>query len=689
MTAKIRWFSIIRCIGILLVLIYHFFKDYLPGGFIGVDVFLTLSGFLITAQIADNLRANGGFKFNSFIKRRIKRVYPTFFIMVIICLPMVMLISPDFSASISKQAAAALSFVTNYYEIQSGGSYEAQMLPHIFVHTWFLAVEMQICIAWGLILAAIARYAKKHRINSRRIIFTLSAAFAILSYIHMQLLYNANPLNPSIAYFGSTSRAFPFFIGAMTGTLTGTRVEDDLKIKLKSRSLQCMIICAVIGALAVLIAISLIVDFSGAAAYRWGMLAASFLTAALIRLLRRVHAFTPEYIKEPVPLSFMSDMSFGVYLFHWPLYIVFFNLPLMLGNATAAVAAFTVSLLMSVIVAYWLKMVFRSRKSRLIRAVPVIIIVCLVALSGFALFRAPAISSIERNLYIAYLRQDSDTLYDDYMFINESGNTGSGVVSSMGPIPLGEDAEISSESILGVQPSAQDSGSEYSGAPATASITQSSPPASADTAQSYPSVTTDPAGLPTLAPTESTQPYQTQEPSAHPGAIEEEDILIIGDSVLLGARTALLDALPGIVVNAEGSRQMWQGYEYIMQLQEEGALRECVVIALGTNGNENSFEYIEKIIADIIPGHRLIFVAPYNGQGGERSVTYRTAVYIRTLPGIYDFVTVADWSALILPNPEALGSDKIHIDGNEAAIELFVNCVIDALHVASTKPAKP
>ena len=721
MASKIRWLSVIRCVGIILIVIYHFFRDYLPGGFIGVDVFLTLSGFLITAQIIKKSRKSSGFEFDGFIKRRFSRIYPLFFIMVIFSLSMVLLISPDFSVSISKQTAAALSFVTNYYEIQRGGSYEAQLLPHIFVHTWFLAVEMHIYIVWGLALAAITRYAKKHRLNSRRIIFILSAAVAVLSYIHMQSLFNADPSNPSVAYFGSTSRAFPFFIGAMTGALTDTRVDDDLIASLKSRFRRCLIICAAIGVCAGLVAISLSVDFSGAAAYRWGMLAASLLTAALIRLLWRVHAFTPEHIKEPALLSFFSEMTYGVYLFHWPLFIVFSNIPLIPGKAVAAAAAIVISLLMSVIVAYWLQPVLLSRKRLSVKAVPVIIIACLMVLSGFTFHRAPAISSIERSMYIAYLQQDSDMLYGYESIIGSSplpssaesnregregiesgsGNIGHDLISSTGQFsPYGGTA-ASVASIAGARLPWQDPAADSFWTPALIGSAQSDlAPGSPDQAGLNDISSENTSMENSSAQQDSGVPYGSNPFDFSPeyymmlqgGAVPDrggiEGILVLGDSVLLGARTALLDAVPGIAVDAEGSRQMWQGYEYIMELQEEGALQEYVVIALGTNGNENSFEYVDKIIADINPGHRLIFVAPYNGQGGERSVTYRTAVYIRGMPELYDFVTVADWSALILPDPEIIGFDRIHIGGNDTAIELFVNCIIDALQIAGTKPAK-
>ena len=283
-------------------------------------------------------------------------------------------------------------------------------------------------------------------------------------------------------------------------------------------------------------------------------------------------------------------------------------------------------------------------------------------------------------MYIAYLRQDSDRLYD-LGIMSEPVNAGVDNMAAVDETYAEPDASMSN-----TPPPEPVHGTASPDVPAPTGVTHSLPDTPTVSKESPTTTTTEPETSPPAAPSESAESPLPTEPldlSAF-----NDRVIVVGCSVLLGARSALRDAIPGSVVDAEGSRQMWQGYEYIMRLQEAGTLPEFVVIALGTNANENSFDFIEKIIADIAPGHRLIFVTPYNGQGGERSVTFRTAVYIRALPEQYDFVTVADWSAAIMPNPRAIGADKIHIGGNAAGIEIFVNCVIDALYVSGTRPAK-
>lgn len=167
-----------------------------------------------------------------------------------------------------------------------------------------------------------------------------------------------------------------------------------------------------------------------------------------------------------------------------------------------------------------------------------------------------------------------------------------------------------------------------------------------------------------------------------------EGVTVIGDSVCLGAKKALPERIENCAVDAAGSRQMWQARNLLSELENARELREYIVIALGTNQNKNTFEQIEQILKDLRPGHRVIFVTPYNGKLDESSVTNKIAAYIRTLPEQYPFVTVADWASVIAPQKNLIGGDYVHIGGNKVCVKIYVDCVIDALAEAKTKPSK-
>ena len=119
---RINWFSYIRVTGLLLVLVYHFFPSVLPGGFIGVDVFFTFSGYLITALLIDEVSRTHRIDYLGFMRRRFYRIVPPLVLMVLICTPLALLVRNDFIAGIGRQITSVLGFVTNYYEIWTGGN---------------------------------------------------------------------------------------------------------------------------------------------------------------------------------------------------------------------------------------------------------------------------------------------------------------------------------------------------------------------------------------------------------------------------------------------------------------------------------------------------------------------------------------------------------------------------------------
>jgi len=124
------------------------------------------------------------------------------------------------------------------------------------------------------------------------------------------------------------------------------------------------------------------------------------------------------------------------------------------------------------------------------------------------------------------------------------------------------------------------------------------------------------------------------------------------------------------------------------ELQDKRELREYVVIALGTNGINNYEDQFTKIITTLDPGHKLIFVTPYDGRSNNNSIlTDQTAEWMRSLPSQYDFVTIADWNATISTQVDLLAGDKVHM-GAVPSMELYSDVISEAIIEASQKPAK-
>jgi len=652
---KIKWISIIRISALLLILIYHFFNDILPGGFIGVDVFFTLSGYLVTLSIIDEYQKYGKYSFFHFVKRRFTRLYPPLLLAILFTLPFTLMLSPDFIAGIGRQISAALGFITNYYEIFSGGSYEEKLLPHLFVHTWFLSVQVHLYLLWGLVCVVTTlwvtwRINRRNKIHSdkgvyclRRKLFILSIAGAIFSYLRMQALYNNILSDPSVAYFDTFARAFPFLMGAATGALfTYTPNKQENISTTHTNAKRIILICVLAAQITVLFKLAGYLQFSSEETYRFGIVITAILTCLIIILVRILHCLIYK-IKEPTFITILDKLSYNIYLFHWPLYIVFFYF--ITNNLVSVGLSLAITIILSVLVYYVFEQYFSKQHRsvfvnspalrRLNSIVIILFVLPVVLINSFILINAPKTSLLEEQIRTGNLYQDIDRI--------KSVNN---MINAINSRPL-----ILSKQMMALGTSTR--------------------------------------GLDVLTNPISNQSMPVEYYELLP--LNEYGILfgatVIGDSISLSARRKLIEAIPNCFVDLEISREIWQGYEVMMNLHKNNSLREYVVISLGTNAHKNSIEYIDKIIRDIPPGHRLIFVTPYLGTWNETRINYKTMKYEQELPKQHQFVTIADWAAIAESNPHILDSDKIHI-GKMEGINMFVNCVIDAIDRAGKKPAK-
>ena len=328
---RIKWFSLIRITGLLLVLLYHFFQTIFPGGFFGVDVFFTFSGFLITSLLLEEFSQKGEIDIIGFFRRRFYRIFPPVVMMVLVIMPFTLMVRQDYVAGIGAQIAGVLGFMTNFYEMLTGGSYESQFIPHLFVHNWSLAVEVHYYILWGL---AVWFLSKRYKTSGqlRATVFILSSAAFLISFLSM-FIGSFIVSSYSTVYFSSFTHVYPFFLGSVLATIVGVRQTTPILKRLdKVLDLkQTLLVFA--GGLGVLLLLTFFVKFTSLFTYLLGFLLASLATLVMIVATRLLHEKT-ESIEEPKIVSFLADTSYAVYLFHWPFYIIFSQL---MGNILAVI----------------------------------------------------------------------------------------------------------------------------------------------------------------------------------------------------------------------------------------------------------------------------------------------------------------------------------------------------------------
>ena len=622
---KIRWFSLPRILGLVLVLIYHLFPTVLPGGFVGVDVFFAFSGYLITALMIEQVRKNGKFEYIKFMQRRVSRLLPPLLFMLLCTVPLTSLISPDFLVDLNKQMAAVIGWITNYYEISTGGSYEAQLLPHLYVHTWSIAVEMHFYIIWGLIAAIVVYLTRRMKIKQDdqvtvvRISLTqLSLAIALLSYLNMRALTDG-AADASAGYMGTLSHSLPLMFGAAAGALFGITIPDKAKSFARRSSVRAVSVITLAISIAGLCTLSVFLDFSAPETFIFGLPSAAVLAIIMILSIRVLHESTKK--DEPKTLEFISNISYSVFLFHWPLFIIAGQL-IPWGALAVGIMTIIAATILSVISYYYVelgfagKINFGTKKRQLAVAfAATVMLVNLVVVSIAVLNIAPYKSSIETTFVVGYLQNDAELLQD----------IGTAPLNN-NPLRRGVDFDEDTD--------------------------------------------------------------QNQQSVMH-------GIIMIGDSVLNGAGPGLRDAVPAafsqfsrsdVRIDARGYRTINQGQEIVDELTHSGTLREYVVIALGTRGYPETERRMDELAANMEPGHRLIFVTPYNGKPAQKYDDI-TAEFIRTLPSQYPYVTVADWAAAIEPKSELLSVDLVHLNERHEAIKIYCDTIIEAILIASQKAA--
>lgn len=403
------------------------FSKIISWGFLGVDVFFTFSGFLITALLIDEFSQSKKIELLAFFRRRFYRIVPPVIVMVLVVMPFTLLIRRDFVAGIGTQIAAVMGFVTNFYEMMTGGSYEAQFIPHLFVHNWSLAVEVHYYLLWGLAVWFLAKYCKTAG-QLRGSIFLLSSFGLLISFLSM-FIGSLLGLSFSGLYFSTWTHIYPFFVGSILATLTGIKQMTGLLKKIiRSWSLReaCLVFAAGAGLLGVMM---LWIKFDSLFTYLLGFLLASLSAAAMILATRVLHEKTLD-LKEPLVLTVIADTSYGVYLFHWPFYTIFSQL---MGNLPAVILTSLLSLAFAGLSFYVIEPIIAGKSPAFLgwdlhftqlKKVLAMSFVGLLLISLLAIGLAPKIGAFETDMLVNGLHQ-ADTKLNRTKSLAEKGEASS------------------------------------------------------------------------------------------------------------------------------------------------------------------------------------------------------------------------------------------------------------------------
>lgn len=602
----------LRAVAVALVLVYHLLPGAMPGGMVGVDAFFVISGFLITTLLVEERRRTGRTDLKRFWSRRLRRIVPALLLAVVVVVSCAAALGGDVLLGVRRQVLGAAALVYNWVEIAAGSSYFDQAQPLLLTNVWSLAVEEQFYVVWPLVLIVLLAGRTDRRATRRAAIGALVLSVASFAWAGVLAAQGASP---SRTYMGTDAHAFGLMLGAALALWHGRALDPDLApAPARVRRLRGGL--GWVGLVGLLVVGRVADDGArGAGPFQttcWLALA-SVLTALILQSLTREVAEAPgpagilPRVLEARPLGWLGTRSYGLYLWHWPLWVLaFYAAPASTSPDVTAACVTAVSIV--------------------------------VAELSYRFIETP----IRRDGVGAWLR-------------SARGMTSRGIVSLSAVVTV-------VVMMVALAFAAQPRESSAQQAIEAGALALTSPSATATSTPTPRATATATAGsTATATATSSAAPTPTPSPSEAPAAgaaVPGDQIEVIGDSVALAAAPSMEALFPGIGVDAKVSRNYTAALETLAAADAAYGARTYVVVGLATNATVSE-DQLNALLAAIGDDRDLILVTGY----GPARTTWIPGANeeIRSFAKEHpDQVAVASWDEAIKGHEDLLAQDQVH-----------------------------
>jgi len=304
----------LRALAVVAVLLYHLGVKWIPGGFLGVDLFFVISGYVITRLILDSINDANALDLRTFYRARIRRLYPALLLLLIVTSLLILIFAPDGIHRYVEDLPYVLTGTNNWHLVALHQDYfQINGRPPLLQHTWSLAVELQFYVVWPIILYFIWKRFGKRNIAPIALLIAVGSGVAL--FINSLRLDHASASRISHIYFGSDTHSLGLFIGS---ALAVSWVPANLSAAISKRAQDFIDGVGLVGIFGV-VAIFLYISESNTALYRIAFpLAALFGSMTIASLVHPASRIALLFSSKP--LLWLGQRSYGIYLWHWVIF---------------------------------------------------------------------------------------------------------------------------------------------------------------------------------------------------------------------------------------------------------------------------------------------------------------------------------------------------------------------------------
>jgi peptidoglycan/LPS O-acetylase OafA/YrhL len=664
----------LRAIAVIAVMLYH--ADlyahrripWLQGGFLGVEVFFVISGYLITLLLLAEEERNGRISVIDFWRRRTRRLVPAVLVLltaVTALYGLVPYLRDEAKTKMGWSALFGFFYSSNWYQISIGQSYTAnQGRAPLLRHLWSLAVEEQFYVVWPIVMVVALRRFRGRHARLGQWFFGISLALTVLTsqmYLVMRVSdATSSWFNWNLLYLGTQSRASGLLLGAGMAMVWRPYAIARSPLRTKGRLVSILGLVGIVGLGASFWYFRTDTNVEGesigfAPLFCGGFLFVGICTLFLIAAATHLSAGLGSGLLASKPLHWVGQRSYGLYLWHWPVF--------QLMRPGAADQGGDIDL------PFWVVMAFR------------LIVTGAVTELSYRFVETPIRRGELRSMLRAAVRRGPGAQRRRAIFA-------SGVLATIGMPTVAIAMIVPSHALTDYDIAIQDGQSAYCSITDPACLTSLPQPAIAtpDSGTAPPTSTatgTAPATVATTVPEpgatlpETTvAPPTTAAPTTVPPTTKPPQpikLFAVGDSVMLGASRTMTEQ--GIWTDAQVSRQMKDGVAIAQYLFDRKLLGKVVIVHLGTNGRVSQ-ERVDQIMALTAKVPRVIFLTvkvsskPWEGANND---------IIRAIPKRFPKrdVVVVDWNALSATRGNVFCSDGIHLCKNGPAF--YTSLIVAAI----------